>query len=79
MKKASEYRLHAQECRALAAAMDLDEQRTQLLEMAAHWENLASDRLALIERHPELAQDGEHEEERSWKKRAAADGDRSPS
>ncbi len=63
MKKASEYREHARECRELAAAMESVEQRAQLLEMADHWDKLAKDRLALINRHPELAHDGEHDEE----------------
>ena len=39
MKKASEYRHHAEECRALANGM-AGEQRDQLLEMAATWEKL---------------------------------------
>jgi hypothetical protein len=65
MKKASEYREHARECRALAAAMDSVEQRALMLQMAEHWEALSKDRAALIERHPEVAHDGEHEEERS--------------
>ncbi|MDB5441717.1 MAG: hypothetical protein JWP86_2779 [Phenylobacterium sp.] len=63
MKKASEYRHHARECRELAAKMELGEQRDQLLNMARHWENLAKDRTALIGLHPELALDGEHAEE----------------
>ncbi len=66
MKKASEYRLHARECRELAASMPTDEQREQLLQMADHWEKLAGDRVALISRHPDLAQPGEEDEERSW-------------
>ncbi|HEY8573973.1 hypothetical protein [Phenylobacterium sp.] len=64
MKKASEYRQHAQECRDLAATMESAAQRDQLLEMAAHWEKLAQDRVGLIARHPELAHEGEQEEER---------------
>jgi hypothetical protein len=55
LKKASEYRLHAQECRELAVQMDSDQQRQLMLHMAEHWEKLATDRLALLERHPELA------------------------
>ncbi len=70
MKKASEYRQHARECRALAATMASDEQRAQMLQMAAHWDQLAGDRLALIDRHPELAHEGEQDEERA----AAAKG-----
>jgi len=67
MKKASEYRQHAQECRTLAAAMDSEEQRALMLQMADHWEKLAADRLELIEKHPELAHHGEHDEERRWR------------
>jgi hypothetical protein len=63
MKKASEYRQHADECRALASQMESGEQREQLMNMAAQWERMAADRAALIHRHPELAHDGEHEEE----------------
>lgn len=64
MKKASEYRQHAQECRHLAAHMDSAEQREQMLQMAEHWDRLAADRVALVAKHPELALDGECEEER---------------
>lgn len=63
MKKASEYRLHASECRALAAKMDLGERREQLLAMAAHWDRMALERAEFIARHPELALQGEREEE----------------
>ncbi|WP_309088217.1 hypothetical protein [Phenylobacterium sp.] len=63
MKKASEYRLHAKECRDLAAKMASPEQRGQLLEMADHWEQLARDRAELIAKHPDLALMGEQEEE----------------
>jgi len=63
MKKASDYRLHARECRALAAKMDLGEPRDQLLAMARHWDQLAEERAELVRRHPELAIDGELEEE----------------
>jgi hypothetical protein len=62
VKKASEYRRNAVECRHLAAQMLSDEQRALLLQMAEQWEQLASDRRALVERHPELAMDGEQEE-----------------
>ena len=64
MKKASEYRLHAKECRGLAAHMDGADQRALMLQMAEHWDKLAADRVALITRHPELAHEGEHDEER---------------
>ena len=61
MKKASEYREHGRECRALAHGMQ-GEQRTQLLNMAETWDRLALDRETLISRHPELALPGENEE-----------------
>jgi hypothetical protein len=63
MKKASEYRQHAVECRHLAAAMQSGEQRDQLLAMAETWDLLAADRSALVQRHPELALSGEYDEE----------------
>lgn len=44
MKKASEYRQHAAECRTLAQKMDLGEHREQLLRMAETWDKLAQDR-----------------------------------
>ncbi|HEX8164905.1 MAG TPA: hypothetical protein VF601_03860 [Beijerinckiaceae bacterium] len=62
MKKASEYRRHAEECRTLAKGM-AGPQRDQLLEMAATWDRLAEERAALVQRHPELAIAGEAEEE----------------
>ncbi len=62
MKKASEYRKHAEECRALARGVQ-GEQRDQLLEMAATWDNLAAERAAFIQRHPELAMPEEQAEE----------------
>ena len=63
MKKASEYRQHAAECRAMAAQVNPGPQRDQLLEMARTWENLATDRAEMIKRHPDLALAGEHDEE----------------
>jgi hypothetical protein len=63
MRKASEYRQHAQECRALAARMELGAHRDQLLVMAVHWDELANDRSELVRRHPELRQPGEADEE----------------
>lgn len=59
MKKESEYRLHAKECRGLAAKMDLGDARDQLLVMARHWDQLAQERAEMILRHPELALLGE--------------------
>ena len=63
MKKASEYRQHAKECRELAAKMESGEQREQLLRMAAHWERLAKDRSELVLRHPEIGAEIERAEE----------------
>lgn len=40
-------------------------QREQLLEMAATWEQLAAERSVLVQRHPELAIEGELEEEQA--------------
>lgn len=74
MKKASEYRQHALECRDLAAKMQSSDQRTQLLQMSDHWEKLATDRVALITVHPELAHEGEHDEERGRRDSAAGGG-----
>ena len=58
MKKASEYRQHAIECRQLALGVQ-GLQREQLIEMAATWDRLAAERTELIRRHPELTLDGE--------------------
>ena len=50
MKKASEYRQHAAECRTLAARMDVGEHRDQLLKMAATWDRLAVERASRARR-----------------------------
>ncbi len=63
MKKASEYRQHAKECRAMANQSKPGPQHDQLLEMARTWEKLAEERSELIRRHPEQAVAGEHEDE----------------
>jgi len=68
MKKASEYRQHADECRQLAARMEVGEHRDQLLEMAATWDRLADERSELVGRHPEIALVGEQDEERTRRK-----------
>jgi hypothetical protein len=65
MKKASEYRLHADECRQLAGRMEVGEHRDQLLQMAATWDKLATERSDLVRRHPDLGLHGEHDEELS--------------
>jgi hypothetical protein len=63
VKKASEYRQHAEECRALAKSTLAGAQRDQLLEMASTWEKLAAERSELVRRHPELAIEDERAEE----------------
>ena len=55
MKKASEYRKHAEECRVLAQSMKDSPQREQLLEMARNWDQMARDRDRLARLHPEIA------------------------
>ena len=71
MKKASEYRQHAEECRLLAAKMEFGDQREQLMNMAAHWEQLAQDRLTLIHLHPEIAKEEAEAEQRQALKSGA--------
>jgi hypothetical protein len=44
VKKASEYRQHAKECRALAIQAVSDEHRKQLAAMADTWDTLATER-----------------------------------
>lgn len=44
VKKASEYRQHAKECRALATQAVSDEHRKQLSAMADTWDTLALER-----------------------------------
>ncbi|MDE2486864.1 MAG: hypothetical protein KGO51_05640 [Alphaproteobacteria bacterium] len=55
MRKASEYRQHAADCRALAAKMEHANERDLLLRMAATWEEMAH------ERERSTARDGEGE------------------
>jgi hypothetical protein len=62
VKKASEYREHAEERRTLAAQMK-GEQREHLLDMARTWDKLAEERSDLIRWHPELGLSGEYREE----------------
>jgi hypothetical protein len=48
MKQAAEYRQHASECRKLAMGARNEQERRQLLDMAAAWERMAMDREAQI-------------------------------
>jgi hypothetical protein len=51
VKKASEYRKHAEECLALAKQLPDGEHRKQLLEMARTWNALAEDRERVTREH----------------------------
>jgi hypothetical protein len=53
VKKASEYRQHAEECRALAKQVPEGPQRDQLLKMAKTWDTLAEDRGRSVKDRPE--------------------------
>lgn len=52
MKKASEYRDHARECREIAASMPPGEPRERLLEMARLWDSMAEERERTSGRDP---------------------------
>jgi hypothetical protein len=54
MKKASEYRRHAEECLALARGMRSPEQRDQLLKMAQTWNDLAVERERIAKQRDEF-------------------------
>jgi hypothetical protein len=54
MKKASEYREHANQCRMLARNAQNEDQRKQLEEMAQTWERLAQDRERMLAEQAEL-------------------------
>jgi hypothetical protein len=62
MKKASEYRRHAEECRALASKAGTEEHRLQLLKMADTWVSLADERERMVARHPDLFPAGESDD-----------------
>ena len=55
MQKIDDYQRHAQQCRDLAAKMDVPEVREQLLDMAKIWEELAVERATFVNEHPEFA------------------------
>lgn len=48
MKTAAMYREHAAQCRSLAAQMERDEHREQLIAMAETWEVMAEQREAML-------------------------------
>jgi hypothetical protein len=60
MKKASEYRKHAEECLALSRQVPEGEQRKQLLEMARTWNALAEDRERAIRKNSDQSQEKPH-------------------
>ena len=74
MKKTSDYRRHAEECRVLAKGIQ-GEQRDQLLEMAATWDKLALERSELVRKHPDVALHGEQAEEAAGHPQPRADLD----
>jgi hypothetical protein len=53
MKKASEYRRHAEECRQLARSADSEEHRQLLSRMAATWDSLADERESKVQQTAE--------------------------
>ena len=56
MRKAEEYKRHADECRRLAAASSNEDSRSLLLEMAQTWESLARDRLDQLARQKRISE-----------------------
>ena len=76
MKKASEYRQLADECRALARDMANREHLSHLLSMADAWDQLAAERAEFVIRYPERAMDGEYQEEARRARRGASSEER---
>jgi chromosome segregation ATPase len=56
MKKASEYRDHAEECRRMASAVANEDHKTALIQMAEAWETLARDRIEHLRRQERIAE-----------------------
>ena len=59
MRKASEYRHHAEECRKLAAKMKTGDQRDHMLKIAKVWDQLAEDCTDTLSKHPGRVQTAE--------------------
>jgi hypothetical protein len=55
MKKASEYKARADECRVLAARTSNPEHKAMLTKMAETWESLARERIERIARNERIA------------------------
>ena len=56
LKKASDYKEHAKECRALARTAVSPEHKAMLEKMAQTWESLARDRLERLARTHRISQ-----------------------
>ena len=56
MKKAAQYRQHAEECRTLAARTSDPEHKKMLMEMAETWNGLAKQRAEKIARQRRIAE-----------------------
>ena len=59
MRKASEYRHHAEECRKLAAKMKTGDQRDHMLKIAKVWDQLAEDHADILCKRLQLVQTAE--------------------
>ena len=55
MKKVSEYRERAEECRTMAKRASFESHREMLLKMAATWDSLAEDRERTMARQERIA------------------------
>jgi hypothetical protein len=54
MRKVSDYRKHAEECRLLLRGAKTEEHREMLREMAETWESLAVSREKILERRAQI-------------------------
>jgi hypothetical protein len=59
MRKITDYRNHAEECRAMAAKAANDEQRDTLLDMDRTWDMLAGERERALEQKERIQALGE--------------------
>jgi len=55
MKKVSEYRDHAEECRRMAAGTSNEEHRAALFKMAETWDSLAEERTERLRQQQRIA------------------------
>jgi hypothetical protein len=68
MKKASEYRKHADECRRMLASFATEEQKAMLENMANTWDTLADDRERQVVQRGRLTRFESRAEETTRKK-----------